>query len=252
MILAGKIALVTGSSKGIGKAVALKFAENGARVVINSRSSIEEGQKVVEEIKKLGGDAVYIQANVEDPGEIKTLFSKTMDEYGRLDILVNNAGASASRPFLETDENYWVSVLKNNFLSAVYCSIEAARIMKAQGSGKIINTSSIRGFEHSGRPGNMAYCAAKAAINSFTKNLAKELAPNITVNAVAPGFVSTPYVDGAPEGVKKAWLSETLIKRFIEPGEIADAYLYLASTNVVTGEILVADGGFNLKIEPQY
>lgn len=248
MILDGKVAIVTGSSKGIGRAVALKFAENGARVVINSRSSIIEGQKVVDEIKKLGGDAVYIQANVEDPNDIKTLFSKTMDICERLDILVNNAGSSISKPFLETDENYWFSVLHNNFISAVLCSIEAARIMKAQGSGKIINTSSIRGLEHSGRPGNMAYCAAKAAINNFTKNLAKELAPNITVNAVAPGFVNTSYLDRATEEMKKGWLSQTLINRFIEPCEIADAYLYLASTNIVTGEILVADGGFNLKL----
>jgi 3-oxoacyl-[acyl-carrier protein] reductase len=249
MILDGKVALVTGSSMGIGRAVALKFAKNGARLVINSRTSILEGQKVVEEIKNLGSDAVYIQANLEDPNEIKTLFSKTMAIYGRLDILVNNVGSSKSKPFMETDENYWVGVFNNNFISAVLCSIEAARIMKEQGTGKIINTSSIRGLEHSGRPGNMAYCAAKAALNNFTKNLAKELAPNITVNAVAPGFVNTPYVEGAPEQIKKGWVSQTLIKRFIEPGEIADAYLYLASTNIVTGEILVADGGFNFKLD---
>jgi len=248
MILEGKVALVTGSSQGIGKAVALKFAENGARVVVNSRSSILEGQNVVDEIKKLGGEAVYIQANVEDSDEVKRLFSKTLEIHQRLDILVNNVGSSASKPFMETDADYWFSVMNNNFISTVLCSIEAARIMRAQGSGKIINTSSVRGLEHAGRPGNMAYCAAKAAINNFTKNLAKELAPHITVNAVAPGFVHTPYVDGAPEEVKKNWLSQSLLGRFIEPGEIADAYLYLATTQVVTGEIIVVDGGFNLKL----
>lgn len=248
MVLEDKVILVTGSSKGIGKAVAMRFAENGAKVVINSRSSISEGLRVVEEIKEFGGDAIYLQADVEIPMRVKTLFSEVYRIHGRLDVLVNNAGSSISKQFLDTDQEYWLSVLNNNFISAVLCSIEAAKIMKAQGWGKIINTSSIRGLEHSGRPGLMAYSAAKAAMNSFTKNLAKELAPNITVNAIAPGIVNTSYMDRVTNELKEQWIHEIPIGRFIQPKEIADAFLFIALSDIMTGEILVVDGGFNLKL----
>ena len=150
-------------------------------------------------------------------------------------------------PFLESDKSHWLELFDHNFFTAVLCSIEAARIMQARGSGKIINTTSIRGLEHVGRPGIMAYSAAKAALINFTKTLAKELAPAIQVNAVAPGFVLTPNYDTIPPQQKDAWIEGTLIKRWITPEEIVAPYLFLLSSEATTGEVVVVDGGFHLK-----
>ena len=247
--LANKMVVVTGSSSGIGRAVAQKFAAQGARVVVHSKSSVAAGQQAAQEIVQAGGEAVYLQADLEQPDEVKRLFAEVLAVYGRVDVLVNNAGSPTARPFLETDHAFWLSNLNNIFLSAVLCSIEAARIMQTQGGGKIINTTSMRGLDHAGRPASMAYSAGKAALNNFTKNLAKELAPQITVNAVAPGFVAeTAFLDRAGEKLREQWLNETPLQRFVLPSEVADAYLYLATADFVTGEVLVIDGGFNLKL----
>lgn len=244
----GKVIVVTGSSRGIGKAVALKFAKRGARIVINSRSSIFAGSDTVEQIRRMGGEAIYIQADLEEPEHARRLIQESCDKLGAIDILVNNAGRTVSMPFLKTSKEHWLGQLEANLLTTVFCSLEAVKMMKERGSGKIINTASVRGIEHMGRARVMAYSAAKAAVINFTKTLAKELAPDITVNAVAPGFVRTSYMDSVPEELQKQWLDSTPAGRFVTVDEVADAYVYLATAEIVTGEILVVDGGLTLKV----
>lgn len=242
-----KVALVTGASSGIGRATAIKFAGEGARVVVNYRSNPHGAQEVVGEIEKLGGEAIPVQANVADPAQVEALFAKTLEAFGGLDILINNAGSTVGKPFLEMTKEDWLSSFDDNFFGAVLCSQQAAKIMLKKGGGKIITTGSIRGLGHTGRAGIMAYSAAKAALINFTKTLAKELAPKITVNIVAPGFVYTPSYDDMPQETVDGFIGGTLIKRFIEADEIADAFLFLAGAEAITGEVLIVDGGFTLK-----
>jgi 3-oxoacyl-[acyl-carrier protein] reductase len=247
MPLTSKVALITGSSSNIGRAIALEFARKGATVIVNAKSNRQGGQLVVEEIKSGGGRAMFIQADVTDPKEVKTLFCQARDVFGPPDILVNNAGAAIGAAFLDSDKDHWIKAFETNFFSAVFCAREAAALMLPRGSGKILNTASIRGLEHTGRQGIMAYSAAKAALINFTKTLAKELAPNIQVNAVAPGFVYTPNYDKFSQELKDEFLNGTLIKRWITPQEIARAFVFLATQESITGEVLVVDGGFTLK-----
>lgn len=248
MDLKGKVVVITGSSKNIGKATALKFAEEGSKVVVHSLKDNENGESTASEIKRAGGQAIYVQADVSNPEDVRRLFQQTTTTFGMADILINNAGYAPGRPFLEATKEDWIKDFDNNFFGTVLCSQAAARIMIPKKSGKILNTASIRGIEHTGREGIMAYSAAKAAVINFTKTLAKELAPAIQVNAVAPGFVITPNYDNIPQEVKNKFIENTLIKRWIQPEEIADAFIYLAKSDAITGEILVVDGGFTLKI----
>jgi 3-oxoacyl-[acyl-carrier protein] reductase len=245
--LSSKIAVITGSAANIGRSIALLFARNGAKVVITSRRNTQGGDKVVEEIAQGGGEAIFVQADLSREKEVTRLFDRTVDHFGGLDILVNNAGSATPMPFLESTKEHWLSSFDDNFFSCVLCSVRAARIMREGQGGKIINTSSIRGISHTGREGIMAYSAAKAAMINFTKTLAKELAPEILVNAVAPGFVLTPNYDDVPQKVKDEFIDGTLINRWISSDEIAEAFLYLAGADGITGEVLVVDGGFTLK-----
>ena len=247
MELKNRTAIITGSATNIGRAVALEYARLGCKVVINARRNRQAGEELCEQIKSSGGEALFVQADLSIPSDVTTLFQKTLAKFGTVDILINNAGTAKGKPFLETDRDYWVEAFDHNFFNAVLCSIEAGRIMKGAGTGKIINTSSIRGLEHVGRPGIMAYSAAKAALINFTKTLAKELAPNVQVNAVAPGFVLTSNYDTVSDTLKDEWIEGTLIKRWIGPAEMASPFVFLATNDAVTGEVLVVDGGFSLK-----
>ena len=248
MNIKNKIAIITGSSSNIGKATALLFAKAGAKVVINANINITGGQEVVHEISNLGEEAIFVQADVSVEQDVLRLFDKTIDQFGTVDILINNAGVTYSQPFLETTVEIWQQAFATNLVSAVLCSREAAKIMLKKGQGSIINTVSVRGLEHTGREGIMAYSAAKAGLINFTKTLAKELAPNIFVNAVAPGFVYTHNFAKMPKEQLDSFINATLIKRFIQPEEIAESYLFLAQSTIITGEVLVVDGGFTLKI----
>jgi 3-oxoacyl-[acyl-carrier protein] reductase len=239
--------LVTGAGANIGRAVALRFAEKGARVAITTRSNIEGARRTVREIEEAGGEAVFLQADVTREDEVTGLFQWLEGRFGGIDVLVNNAGAARPTPFAGSSLNEWREVFDVNFFSAFLCSQQAASLMRGQDRGCIINTVSVRGFGHTGREGIMAYSAAKAALINFTKTLAKELAPSIRVNAVAPGFVESSAYDGAPEELKQAFLDSTLIKRWISPSELSEAYTYLASQEAVTGTVLTVDGGFLLK-----
>lgn len=248
MKLEGKVAIITGSAANIGKATALLFAKEGAKVVINTKNNTEAGQAVTDEIKNAGGEAIFVQADLSQQDEANKLFKAAVDAFGTVDILVNNAGVANGKAFLETTKEDWMRDFDNNFFDMVLCSQAAVKIMAQKGGGVILNTTSIRGIEHTGREGIMPYSAAKAAAISFTKTLAKELAPKIRVNAVAPGFVITPNYDKTPQEVKDQFIDGTLIKRWIQPQEIAEAFLYLATAEAVTGENLVVDGGFTLKV----
>ena len=244
MKLKNKVALITGSSSGIGKAIALLFAEEGADVIICSNTSNEEGNNVLKEVIKKGSNAIYIQADLTKESDIKSLFSKIKEKYGKLDILINNAGRTFNIPFKDITEETITRDIKTNLTSAILCSKYALEIMNKE--GWIVNTSSIRGIDYSGRSGIIGYCSAKAGINSFTKTLAMELAPRIYVNAVAPGFVYTNYMDNVTEEMKKSWLKNIPINKFIDPKEIAEVYLMLATSKIFTGSIITADGGYSL------
>lgn len=244
MKLKNRVALITGSSSGIGKAVALLFAKEGANVIICSNTSKEEGLKTLAEAQKLGSDAIYVQADLTKEEDIKNLFNEIKNKYNKLDILVNNAGRTFNIAFDNISEESILKDINTNFTSAVLCSKYAVSLMEDE--GWIVNTSSIRGIDYSGRAGIIGYCSAKAAINSFTKTLAMELSPKIYVNAVTPGFVHTNYMDTVTDEMKNKWLENIPIKKFIEPDEIAEVYLMLASTKIFTGSIITADGGFSL------
>ncbi len=244
MKLKGKVALITGSSSGIGKAIALLFAEEGADVIISSNTSSEEGNKVLEEVLKKGSDAIYVQADVTKEANIKNMFNKIKEKYGKLDILINNAGRTFNTQFKDITEETIARDINTNLTSAILCSKYAIDLMNDE--GWIVNTSSIRGIDYSGRAGIIGYCSAKAGINNFTKTLAMELAPKIYVNAVAPGFVYTNYMDTVTDEMKQAWLKNIPINKFIEPKEIAEVYLMLATSKIFTGSIVTPDGGYSL------
>lgn len=248
MNLKDKVAIITGSSSGIGRATAYLFAQQGAKVVVNSHSNLAGGQEVVTRINQMGGSALYFQGDMSVEANVIELFRQTLDKFGTVDILINNAGKTISQPFVEASRENWERAFNDNLMSAVFCSREASKIMMAQNRGSIINTASVRGLENTGREGIMAYSAAKAALINFTKTLAKLLAPNITVNAIAPGFVWTQNYEKNPKEVNDAFANASLIKRFIQPEEIAEAYAFLAKSEVITGEVLVVDGGFSLKV----
>ena len=176
---------------------------------------------------------------------IKKLFEQIEKEFGVVDILVNNAGRTFNIPFEEISEDTFLNDIETNLLSSVLCSKYAVPLMKNE-NGWIVNTSSIRGFDYTGRPGIIGYSAAKAGINSFTKNLAYHLAPRIFVNAVAPGFVHTNYIDKMDENTIKSWLNDIPIGRLITPEEVAQVYLLLATSKIFSGSIVIADGGYGI------
>ncbi len=246
MNIKGKTVIITGSSSGIGEATAYLFAKNGAKVVVNSMSNREGGENVVAKIKKYGGQAVYIQADCSDKLEVSELVKKTLKEFGTLDILINNAGAYESFDFLTSRKEDWLRVFNNNLFSTIICSQEAAKVM-LKGGGKILNTASVYGLEHTGDPEGMGYSVAKAGVISLTKNLAKLWAPKILVNAIAPGYVHLPRFDSIPKKSQENMIAEMRLGRWITPEEIAESFLYLAENDAITGEVLVVDAGFSLK-----
>lgn len=245
MTLQGKVAIVTGSSRGIGRAVALAFAARGAKILVNSSTDVAGGLDVVKAIASDGGTAHYVQADASDTQQVEQMFDEAETTLGPVDILVNNAGLSQGASLAENTKEHWVHMLTVNLLSTVVCSVRAAGMMAERG-GSIINTSSVRGFDANGRAGTLAYSAAKAAVNNFTKTLAKQLAPTVRVNAVAPGFVATSYIERMDEDFKQSRLDHVPLRQFIDPVEITGSYIHLAESAYLTGTILIADAGFTL------
>lgn len=241
--LKNKVAIITGSSKGIGKAIAIAFANEGADVIVVSNSDVKAGLSVVEQIKSNGGRSLYINADLTTQNGVDDLFDKVSKHYTHIDILVNNVGHSFSTEFEDLSEETILRDLKCNFIATVLCSKKVKDFMN---EGHIINTSSIRGFDSFGRTQLMGYCAGKAAVNSFTKNLALEYAPNILVNAIAPGFVWTEALSKSGDELIKKWIDTIPIKRFITPEELAEVYVNIATSKIFTGSIITADGGYTL------
>lgn len=237
-----KIALVTGASKGIGKAIAIALAKNGYSVVINFKSDHKSAQDTLKECDKYSHDNILVKADVSEEKYVIKIFETIKEKFDHIDVLINNAGI-----FDEDDGvvniKAFDNIYKNNFLSCLLVTKYALPLMNI---GKIINVSSIHGRLGHGRPEASAYSAFKAALENYTKNLAKELSPNILVNAIAPGRVATPMW-GNPDSQEQIELGKVhLIKRMIKPEEIADAALFLINNNAVCGEVLTVDGGMGL------
>jgi 3-oxoacyl-[acyl-carrier protein] reductase len=248
MRLKDKAALITGGGRGIGARTAFLFAEEGARVgVVDIR---DEGLKeAVAEAKQKGFELKAFVGDVSKKDQIERVIYEFVQEFGRIDVLVNNAGIAISKPFLEKGIEDWVKTLEVNLIGVFLCSQAAARYMLKQKSGKIVNISSIRGIDHCGREGIMDYSASKGAVINLTKTMAKELAPYINVNTVAPGHTNTEMTKSLPEEIKRNMIEGSYLKRLAEPEDIAKAILFLASNDAdfITGQILLVDGGFSLK-----
>jgi 3-oxoacyl-[acyl-carrier protein] reductase len=247
MTIKGKTVLITGGAIGIGEAISREFAKQGANVIINYNRSEKEAVSLVKELtKNYEIKAISIKADLSDSKEVENLFKLAAKQFSSIDILINNAGYSLGHDFLTSERGLWLKQYENNFLSSVECS-QHFLSLENKGLRKIINISSIFGFDDKSDPEFMQYSASKAALNSFTKNLAKKFAPNVLVNAIAPGYVLTPQWETKSEQIKKDCMNETLIKRFIKPGEVSDAALFLAKNDAMTGTILLIDGGLALK-----
>lgn len=236
-----KLALVTGGSRGIGKAIALKLAKCGYDVVINYAGNATAAQSTVEEIKALGVEAEAYKFDISNINEVNENIAKIIEKYGRIDILVNNAGITRDDLFIRMDEEKWSSVINTNLNGAYYVTKPVVKLMMKQRSGAIVNTTSVVGVY--GNVGQANYSAAKAGLIGFTKSLAKELgARNIRVNAVAPGFIATDMTKDLTKS--EEYLKLISLKRFGTPEDVAEAVKFLAvDSSYVTGQVLEVDGG---------
>lgn len=245
MKLKNKVAIVTGSSRGIGKATAILFAKEGARVVVNYKTNKVEAEKVVKIIGK--ANCLLVQADVSTETGVKKLVNATIKKFGRIDILVNNAGEIIRPGDWKSDLDTWHKTLDANLTSAWLMTKEVTPIMLKNKEGSIVNIASVYGFL--GAAPVLAYTSAKGGLITLTKSFAKELAPLIRVNAVAPSNVMTDMTKGAGKELIEYFIKETPLKRIAEPTELARAILFLASDDAsyITGEMLVVDGGYSLK-----
>ncbi len=238
-----QVAIVTGASRGIGRAVASELAASGATIVVNYFQSQEAAESLVEEITNNGGTAIPVRAGVGHPDDVRLMVEKTMDEYGRIDILVNNAGVNRDRSLRKMTAEEWNEVINTDLNSAFYCSSAVIPHMVERTYGRIINMSSIIG--QTGNMGQSNYAAAKAGLIAFTKSAAQELARfNITVNAMCPGFVATDMVNALSDEVKEALLAKIPLGRFGRPEEVATFVRYLVTEGSwITGQQLNPNGG---------
>ena len=242
--LTGKVALVTGASRGIGRAIALKLAAEGAAVVINYHGSMEKAKEVKAEIESDGGIAEIMQCNVADYQATEAMIRKVTDDFGRLDILVNNAGITRDGLLMKMSEEDYDTVLDTNLKGTFHCIRFAARQMLRQRGGRIINLSSVSGIL--GNAGQANYSASKAGVIGLTKSAARELASRgITVNAVAPGFIETDMTAVLSESVQQNIQAQIPLGHFGKPEDVAAAAAFLASEEAgyITGQVLCVDGG---------
>jgi 3-oxoacyl-[acyl-carrier protein] reductase len=243
-MLNNKSVLITGASRGIGRAIALYFAKNGARVAVNYSGSEAKANEVVEEIKANGGTAFAIKADISNSEDVTNMVKSVIDEFGSLDVLVNNAGITRDNLLMRMKEEDWDAVINTNLKGVFLTTKAVTRQMMKQRNGRIINIASIVGV--SGNPGQANYVAAKAGVIGLTKTTAKELSSRgITVNAIAPGFIETDMTGKLEEGIKEDMLRNIPLARFGQPDDIAAAAAFLAgdSSSYITGQTLHVDGG---------
>jgi len=245
--LTDKVAIVTGSSRGIGRAIAIELGDHGARVVVNYYQSKEAAQKLAAELKKKGREVLVVQAGVAHPDECQALVEAAVKEFGGLDILVNNAGVNRDRTIRRMATEEWREVLATDLDSIFYCTSAAVPHMIERGGGRIVNMSSIVG--QMGNPGQSNYAAAKAGIVGFSKAAAQELARfNITVNALCPGFIETEMVTNLTEDVQKALLAKIPLARFGKPEEVARICRFLVTEGgYITGAQININGGMYMQ-----
>ena len=244
MLLKDQVAIVTGGTKGIGKAVCLIFAEQGAKVVANFSKDVEAAERLKEEAKSRGLSLGLFKADVTQPDQVKEMVEETFAQHGKIDILINNVGLVRDNFLMLMSDEDWDSLLRANLNSLFYCCRVVIRKMIPQKKGKIINISSISGIM--GTPGQVNYAATKGGMISFTKSLARELGSfNIHVNAVAPGLIESEVVSKMPKEKVGAIIKSSSLGRIGKPEEVAWAVLFLASdqSNYITGQTIVVDGG---------
>ena len=239
-----RTAIVTGGSRGIGKAIALRLAKEGYNLVINYVNGKDGAEAVAKEAESIGAKTLVVQADISKAIDVERLFSETISEFGRLDVLVNNAGITRDNLLIRMSEKEFEDVLETNLKGAFLCTKAAAKPMMKQRIGRIINITSVVGIV--GNAGQSNYAAAKAGLIGFTKSIAKELAKrNITVNAIAPGFIETEMTAVIPEKVRDTLLTGIPAGRPGKPEDVANAVAFLAaeSSNYITGQVLNIDGG---------
>lgn len=243
MLLKGKVALITGGARGIGKEIALTFAKEGAGIVICD-VNLEELESTRDEIKGFNDSVMVFKTDVSNLREVEEMAGNILDNLKRIDILINNAGITRDALILRLDEADWDKVIAVNLKGAFNCTKAVARTMLKQRQGRIINIASIIGL--AGNAGQANYAASKAGIIGLTKSAAKELASRgITVNAIAPGFIRTDMTDRLPQEIREQMLKQIPMGKFGSPGDVAGAALFLASeaAGYITGQVIIVDGG---------
>ena len=243
-MLKGKIALVTGASRGIGRQIAISMAREGALVIVNYNGSAARAEETVKEITESGGQAEAVQCNVSDYAAVEELMKYVIGKYKSLDVLVNNAGITKDNLLMKMGEEDFDAVIGINLKGAFNCTKHVSRQMLKQKGGRIINISSVSGVM--GNAGQANYCASKAGVIGLTKSVARELGSRgITVNAIAPGFIDTEMTEVLSEDVKKAMGEQIPLKRFGRTEDVAEAAVFLASDRAayITGQVINVDGG---------
>lgn len=240
----GKVVVVTGASRGIGKEIAITFGKLGCSVVVNYSSSEKSAIEVVSEIEKLGGKAIAVKGNVSDEEDVKSLLKATVDAFEKVDFLINNAGITRDKLLISMKEEDWENVMDINLKGVFLCSKIFSKHMIKKRTGRIVNITSVVGI--TGNAGQSNYSASKSGVIGFTKSIAKELASrNINVNCVAPGFIKTEMTENLSENVVETYLNNIPLKRMGSSLDVANAVVFLCSdlSSYITGQVIQVDGG---------